>query len=420
MNARELRAKRAKILQDAKDMVEKAEAEDRDLEEQEVKAYDDALDEARGLMSRIQRLEDMPAVDKDQIRMPAVNKTKLGDSEIRAMGHYFKTGDLGAVRGLYKEDDSPMGNGLEIHLPTALEQKASKMFGEERAAVDSIMNITTDADGGYAVPTGFAGTVALRMNEVRLSERLGVRPVPGVGTTVNYPFENADPTVFAATSEQDDSYAQTYERDVAPVLGQKAFTLAKKTKKLALTEELLEDEDANLMAHIADTVGRAIGITHNSLLLTEVAANGSTLKTFASATAVAAGEPEDIVFGDTIGYYLDDGGSIGWVMRPSTFGNIASITGNARLYAQTPGGSFGKEILGYPVQYSNQAAATAASAKDVYFGNWYFVGMREDPALRFIRDPYTTDGIVYLKYSFRAVYGVLIAGAVGFGVHPSA
>ena len=46
--------------------------------------------------------------------------------------------------------------------------------------------------------------------------------------------------------------------------------------------------------------------------------------------------------------------------------------------------------------------------------------MREEPALRFIRDPFSVDGIVVLKYSFRTVYGVLIAGAVGYGVHPSA
>ena len=40
--------------------------------------------------------------------------------------------------------------------------------------------------------------------------------------------------------------------------------------------------------------------------------------------------------------------------------------------------------------------------------------------MRFIMDPYTVDGLVILKYSFRAVYGVLQAGAIGYGVHPSA
>jgi HK97 family phage major capsid protein len=423
MNARELRSRRAELLDQARAMIDASEAEDRDLSEDEKTQYDQLLVDAQALEARINRLEQQPEPTQlSNVNMPNINRGGLGDSEIRAMAAYFRDGDVGGIRSMMEEGESrDQGPNFVVNLPTVLEQRANEMFGTpEQRAVDSIMNITTAADGGAAVPTGFSGTIALRRNEVRLSERLGVRPIPGVGTTVNYPFENADPSVFAATTEQSDAYDQTYERDVAPVLANKAFTLAKKTKKLALTEELLDDEDANLLAHIADSVGRGLGITHNSLLLTEVAANGSTLKTFAAAAAIAAGEPEDIVFGDVVGYYLEDGGGIGWVMRPTTFGNIASITGNARLYAQTPGGSFSKEILGYPVEYSNQAAATAASAKDVYFGNWFYVGMREDPALRFLRDPYTTDGIVYLKYSFRAVYGVLIAGAVGFGVHPSA
>jgi HK97 family phage major capsid protein len=79
-----------------------------------------------------------------------------------------------------------------------------------------------------------------------------------------------------------------------------------------------------------------------------------------------------------------------------------------------------RALEGFPVHWSLYPAATAASAKDIYFGNWNFVGMREEPALRFIRDPFSVDGIVVLKYSFRTVYGVLIAGAVGYGVHPSA
>ena len=119
---------------------------------------------------------------------------------------------------------------------------------------------------------------------------------------------------------------------------------------------------------------------------------------------------------------LDDAGSVAWVMRNSTFGNIASITGNARLYAETPGGSFAREILGYPVLTSNKAAATAASAKDVYFGNWNFVGMREAPTFSVLRDPYTNAaaGQIRMIYMFRAVYGVLQAEAIGYGVHPSA
>jgi len=408
MNVRELRDRRASLLDEARALVEKAEAEDRDLSQEEQTAYDGKLSEADQLEKRVARMEALPEVSNVPEKRTAPNVIQnRGDNEVRALAAFARTGDRGAVSGLMETDERGK-ESVRIRIPTGLEQ---------RAVVDSTMNITTAADGKNIVPVGFTGQIAARRNEIRLADRLGVRMIPGVGTTVNYPYENADPQAFTATSEQSDAHENNYTRDT-PVFGSKAFTLVKETKKLELTEEILVDEDANLISFIADHIGRALGVTHNALLLTEVASNGTALKEFASATAIAAGEIEDIVYNDTLGYYLDDGGSMHWVMRPSTLGNIKSITGDARMYSP-PSGDGRRTLEGYPVHYSNQAAATAASAKDVYFGNWYYVGMREDPALNLIRDPYTVDGMVVLKYSFRTVYGVLIAGAIGYGQHPT-
>lgn len=407
MNVRELRDRRATMLESAQALVEAAETEDRDLTTEEQAQYDELISKADQLEQRISRLESLPKVADRQA--PAVNRTRLGDDEIRAMSHYIKTGDTGAVRGLTGRDEDGKVE-VNVRMPSAPEM---------RAVTDSTMNITTAADGKNIVPTGFAGQIAMRRNEIRLAERLGVRPVPGVGTTVNFPYENADAQEFGTTNEQADAHNQNYQRD-AMQFGVKPFTLVKKTKKVELTEELLDDEDANLMAFVADNIGRALGVTHNKALITEVGTAGTKLVDFASATAIAGGEPEDIVYQDALGYYLDDGGSVAFVMRPSTYGDIASLTGNARLYAAQAAGQLNRELLGYPVFYSNQAAAIAAEAKSVYFGNWYYVGMREDPVLRIIRDPYSVDGLVILKYTTRLCYGVLIAGAIGYGAHPAA
>ena len=241
------------------------------------------------------------------------------------------------------------------------------------------MNITTDADGKVTVPVGLAPRIAARMGEIRLTDRLGCQFIPGVGTTVNHTYENADPVVFAATSEQADDGSNVYERDT-PVLANKAFTLAKKTKKVHLTEELLDDTGENLMEAIASWIGRGMGLTHNSLLLTEAAASGTALKTFAAAAAIAAGEVEDLVFHDTLTFYLDDASNPAWIMRPSTLGAIKGIVSTARTYGEQTLGSMGfKTLLEYPVLYSNYATGIEASAKSVYFGNWYYMGYREAP-----------------------------------------
>jgi len=391
MNARELRAQRAKLLAEAKALAEKAEQEDRDFTPEEQTQYDDNVSQSDVLLTRAERLEKISglATGLDKIvenrQAPAHNRIALGDSEARAYCHFIRTGD---------------DSGLK----------------EARASNDTTMNITTNVDGQYLVPTGHYQGVIARRDESMLKDKLGVRPIPGKGTTVNVPIDNEDDGEFIATTE-----SAGFDRD-APATTYKAMTLVMYTKKVDLTYQLLEDEDSKLMAFLDDFVGRGMAKTHNELLLTEVAANGTTLKTFASATVIAVDEPEAIVYNDALEPYLDDNPSNAWVMRRSVHGEIAVLDDSStKRYANNQGGS-GKMLLDFPVHYSYKSGATAASTKSVYFGNWNYVGYREAPGFTMMRDPYTRSsyGEVILNYFFRCVYGVLVAEAIGFGVHPSA
>jgi HK97 family phage major capsid protein len=411
ITVRELRARRADAVDKANALSNVAELADRDLTADEQVEFDGLLAEADKLEARAARLENLDGLEGmlEARQAPTVAKIGRGDNEVRALAHFVKTGDTGGVSHLVEEDNRGKRE-VVLKVPTAHEM---------RAVVDSTMNITTAADGKNIVPIGFVQDVAIRKAEKMLAPLLGVRRVPGKGTTVNYPYEAADPEAFAVTNEQSDAHDVAYTRDAGNT-GLKAFTLLKYTRKIDLTEELLEDEDVGLMDYIAGRIARQVAGTHNTLLLAEVASNGTALVTYASATAIAAGEPEKFVFHDTLSYFMEENEDAAWVMRPTTHRAIASITGSDRMYAENPAGSFNKNLLGYPVFYSNKATASAASAKDAYFGVWDMVGYREAPEMRFIMDPYSVDGLTVLKYSFRTVYGVLQAGAVGYGVHPSA
>jgi HK97 family phage major capsid protein len=314
-------------------------------------------------------------------------KTKRGDDETKALCHYIRTGDEGALSNYAT--------------------KASN-------AVD--MTIADATYAGNTVPTGHYQQVIARRDEMLIAAKLGIRPIPGKGTTVNVPFDNEADGEFILTSE-----AADHDLD-APLVGQKALTLLRYTKKYQLSYELLEDEDSNLMAWLNDFVGRGTAKTHNNLLLTEVASNGTALNTFASATVIAVDELEPIVYNNDLSNHLDDAGSVGWVMQAAVHGEIAMLDdANIRRYANNQmGNETGPNLLGYPIVYSAKSGATAASAKSVYFGNWNYVGWRDAGIMTFIRDPYSFDGGVELKYQFRTVYGVLIAEAIGYGVHPSA
>ena len=389
MNTRELRAKRGELLDEAKALIDVAEAEDRDLNEDEQGHYDQAVQKAEQLNRRIERLETLPVPDPAPANRsaPNINRIGLGDTEERAFCHFLRTGDDGGLK-------------------------------EFRASNDTTMNITTDADGGYAVPTGHYQGIIARRDEMDLTNQLGVRNIPGKGTTVNVPVDNEDDGEFVSTAE-----SNAYDRD-APALTQVALTLVKYTKKVDLTVELLEDEDSRLMEFLNDFVGRGMAKTRNSLLLTEVAANGTSLKTFASATVIAVDELEPVVYNDALSNYLDDSRSVAWVMRASVHGEILLLDdANNRRYAQNQmGATVGPNLLGFPIKYSAKSGATAASAKSVYFGNWNYVGFREAPGFTMIRDPYSRAayGEVILNYMFRCDYGVLVSEAIGYGVHPSA
>lgn len=400
-NAREMRAQRWALLEEAKGIIGAAEAAGRDLTPTETRRYDSLMLQADDLMGDIKKAETGGSfIEAYGSRAQA----GLSDEE-RAMCHYFRSGDRSGLNDLnLRASDGHFD--LEVFLPR-----------ETRSVVDSTMNITTAGDGGNLVPTGFVNRVAARRNEIRLSEKLGCQPIPGRGTTVNAPYESSGPELFTLTAEQDDAHAQNYTRDaLQPAV--KAFTLVKYTKKIELTEELLEDEDAALMDWIGDSVGRSYGMTLNYLLLTEAAANGTSLKTFASATAIAVDELETIAYNDALSPYLDDGGGISWVMRKSVHGEIVLLDdANTRRYNDN---TLGPGLLGWPVNYSAYSGATEASARSVYFGNWRYMGERLGPELRILRDPYSVDGAVILKFAFRVAYGVLQAAAIGYGVHPSA
>lgn len=392
----ELRRQRAAVLDVANQIVAAAIGENRGLTDDEqrqvegFKAQADKLEEQAKLAEQLQEMRSAPtpAVEAPMLN----NKTKRGDSEERAMAYYIRTGDKGAMQEL-------------------------------RASNNTGMNITTAADGGNAVPTGHFNQIIARRDELMLANTLGVRRIAGVGTTVNVPIDDEADGEFVAKAEMgDDNSTNAYDRD-APALGTVAMTLAKQTKKVEITEELLQDEDSNLLAFVEQFVGRGMAKTHNNLLITEALANGTAALTFDSASTIGYAEIPELWY-LLPDYYATDEPSVGWIMRRATEGVIRGLAGTTNFYyAPTPAGSttIGRPILwGAPVYNSGKAAAIAASAKSVILGNFYYMGMREGPTITMLRDPYTVDGKVILKYNFRVVYKVLQAAAIIYGTHPTA
>ena len=346
------------------------------------------MDELKAQRSVIDELKAaMPGKEKGQatVKSPDVVASLGEKDEMKAYMHFVRTGQENSV------------------------MKALK------ASNNTDMNITTAEDGQYLVPTGHYQNVITRRDEAALFQRLGVTEIPGIGTTVNVPYDNEADGEFVVATE-----TAEFDDD-APATGRRQLTFKKYAKIIRISHELLRDEDSRLEAFLANWVGRGMAKTHNDLLITEVETNGTALKTFASATAVAVGELEDMMFQADMVSYLD-GGSANWVMSGPSYSKVISVVGNARSYAQTPQGAIRESILGFPVHFTNKADTIAASKKSIFFGDWSQVGVRNGQGLQMIRDPYTRAryGQIELVYLFDCVYGVMNAEAIGYGIHPSA
>lgn len=383
MNVRELLSRRAALLGQARALIERADT-DVNWSEDDEKSYQALMSEADQIEREITRRSDLEKRLHFDFASTLPANSGPGDEqrkrdEVSALALYIRRGDSSGLMDLRASSN----------------------------ATD--MNIGTPADGGYAVPTGHYNGIIAKRDAASLVGVLGCLRIPGVGTTVNVPIDAGTANSFVSTSE-----ASSFDLD-APVLGQAAMTLVKYTKKVQLSDELLNDEDSNLIAFLNDYVGRAAGLTYNSLLFTEVLANGTSVA-LGAASAATSGDPETLVY-SLKGEYSD---GAAFVMSRATEGAYRKLTDNSFLYQPTPAGAI-RSLAGFPVYNSEALAAIGAGNKSVAFGNFGFVGYREGPAMTFLRDPYSaaSTGQVNLYYYFRVVFKVLIAEAVLYGRHPT-
>lgn len=390
MNLLEMTQQRAQRISQMRALLDAVTAEKRDLNSAEDELYvaletqvnqlDKQIAREQALSARETELS-QPASRASKPGAPAVLRIGRGDNEQRALAHYIRTGDA---------------SGL----------------GEIRASNDTDMNVTTSADGGYAVPTGQYSAIIAKRDAAMLANALGVLRIPGIGLTTNVPVDNGTANVFVSTTE-----AAAFDRD-APALGQAAMTKVLYSKKIQLSVQLLADEDSRLLDFLNDYVARAMALTHNALLVTEALASGTSV-TLAAAAAGTATDVQTMVY-SMKGEYADNAN---WVMKRATEGAYRKLTTTDWAWAPMPTGEGARQTLwNFPVYNSESVPAIGAGLKSSIFGNFQYMGLYEEPALTFLRDPYgdAATGQVNLFYYFRAVYKVLVAEAILYGKHPTA
>ena len=292
--------------------------------------------------------------------------------------------------------------------------------------VKAAMQEGTDGEGAYLVPDDALGRIIQKRSEQSLIDRLGAAAFTTDRDKFNIPTEGTSMTKFTIVAEEGAISAAENE----PTIGQTAVTLYNFKKLVKVSNELLEDYNSGLEAFLEAGLGRSWAATENYYAQV---GNGTTAPqgafvggtaglTLDAAAAIAASELPELI-GKLKVDYRD---RAVMVMNRATAAYLSGLTGNQFQFRNPPQTMLwanGEDLgIGYPVIPTEDAAAIAASAKSLMFGNFGFYGWVRNRSLRVQRlvELYAGNGQIGILAFFRAGGGVLQAEAFQYATHPTA
>jgi len=371
---------------------------DENIVENEVKAEEPKVDikamadEIR--KSIIDELKAEPGIERGEktVKAPAVIG-ELGEKDYtKSFWHYVRTGESNDLR------------------------KASKAALQEG----------TTTEGGFLVPDDEYGSIIAKRDEESIISKLGLMRVTTNRDKYNFPTENGSLAKFSLVAEEGAISAAEEE----PTFAQSDVVVYKFNKLIKVSEELLEDDNANLEAFLTNALGRALADTENYYTLIGAGSTqpqgafvgGTAGLTLDYATAIGPGEIPELM--GKLGSPYHNGAA--WVMDPATWFYLKGLSGNQFIFtsglARMSGTVDGPTLEGYPVILNSNAAGVTASAKSLLFGNFNYMGFVTNRGLRVRRlnELYADNGQVGILATYRFGCEVLQAEAFQYATHPSA
>lgn len=245
----DLKNKRAGLLAEARELLDKKDLDGHEAKMAEVKKMNAEIeamldqmaeegrfsDEDKGAVLRAQMLE---AKKEDARKLSALDAARQGNEYVNAFAKALKDGASVRTVGQH-EELAPLANALTIGGGTP-----------------------AGSDGGFLVPVEFDNMIQRKMKEfVRLADYFNVEPVTGfsgwraVETTASRkPLPLLGENTTIGMTEQ-------------PSFKKVEYTVKKYGDRIAISQELLEDNTAGLLQYIADWFAPRVVLTENSLLL---------------------------------------------------------------------------------------------------------------------------------------------------------
>lgn len=370
----ELREKRAKTWDAAKQFLDAKRGADGMLSEEDTAAYDKMEQDVMNLGKEIERLERQAAIDAE---LSKATSTPLTGKPGAKMG---KDEKAGRASDEYK---GSFWNAMRVKVPAP--------------SVLNALQEGTDSEGGYLVPDEFERTLVEALEEENVFRTLahviktssGDRKIPVVATKGSASWIDEE----GVYQDSDDAFSQV------SIGAYKLGTMIK------VSEELLADSVFDLEAYISKEFARRIGAREEESFFTGdgtgkplgILANTGGAEvgvTAASATAITADEVIDLFYSLKAPYRKN----AVWVLNDATVKQIRKLKDGNGQYLWQPSLVAGTPdtILGRPVKTSAFMPVAAAGAKTIAFGDfkYYWIADRQGRTFKKLSELYAANGQV--------------------------
>lgn len=372
----ELREKRAKAWDAAKQFLDAKRGADGMLSEEDTATYDKMEQDVMNLGKEIERLERQAAIDAELSKATSTPLTgkpgaKMGKDEVEKTGR---------ASDEYK---GSFWNAMRVKAP-----------------MPSVLNALqegTDSEGGYLVPDEFERTLVEALEEENVFRTLahviktssGDRKIPVVASKGTASWVDEE----GAYTESDDAFSQV------SIGAYKLGTMIK------VSEELLADSVFDFEAYISKEFARRIGAREEESFFNGdgkgkplgilAAAGGAEVGvTAASATAITADEVIDLFYSLKAPYRKN----AVWLLNDATVKQIRKLKDTTGQYLWQPSLVAGTPdtILGRPVKTSAFMPTAAAGAKTIAFGDfkYYWIADRQGRTFKKLSELYAANGQV--------------------------
>jgi HK97 family phage major capsid protein len=350
---------RNRAFHQAKELLDAAAAEKRDLTATEEETY-----------GRIMA---------DMDRRSEVIKTMLADED--------RSRDIDdAVRG--HVEARPQENRQMPSAETDNDILRKIISGELRSHTFERRDLNT-VDDSSIVPQGFRSEVGrlMQYQGPMLDGNITTKITTSGGNDIKWPLEATRPA-GTAIAEATEIIALDPTYSSVTLKSQKIAVLTR------LSREIWTDQDVNLSQLLAATLGKSLGIRANALLTVGTGTYESNGIVFAAGSGVTGGTNVSGAF--TADNLIDLAYSVdsdwvrqgaGYMMRRSSLGALRKLkdTAGQYLYVPAQGHDSNDSFNGFPVYENPDVVATATSAKSVIFGNFSSYLVREVGGLEIAR-----------------------------------